>query len=78
MQATDWFLQKSYRYNVVEYAARFGAASARHMILCQGFFSTAPESLDVNPGVDFKVIEDMMWHVAATDPAFAEVSPIDQ
>ena len=41
-----------------------------HMILCMGYYSTPPMSLNENPAVDYKVWKDMQYHLAATHPSF--------
>lgn len=43
----------------------------RHMIVCMGTFSQAPESLDVDPAVNHKVFLDMQLNLLANDPACA-------
>jgi hypothetical protein len=48
--------------------------SAARMVVCFGYFSAPPESLDVNPSVDHKVYLDMQFHLVANDPAFANVA----
>ncbi|MBC7286682.1 MAG: hypothetical protein H5T86_01280, partial [Armatimonadetes bacterium] len=42
----------------------------RHLIMCLGYLSQPPESLNVNPGVDFKVFMDMEFYHLANDPTF--------
>jgi hypothetical protein len=41
-----------------------------HMIICLGYYSTPPISLNENPAVDYKVWKDMQYHLAATHPSF--------
>jgi hypothetical protein len=41
-----------------------------HVLICLGYLSAPPESLNVNPGVDYKVYMDMQFHHLATDPSF--------
>jgi hypothetical protein len=48
--------------------------SASRMVVCFGYFSAPPESLDVDPTVDHKVYLDMQFHLVANDPAFADVA----
>ena len=43
----------------------------RHMIICLGYMTAPPESLTVNPGVNWKVFQDMQYHLLANDPTFA-------
>jgi len=46
--------------------------AVRGMIICFGhYISAPPESIDVDPGVDFKVYMDMQFHLIANDPAFS-------
>jgi hypothetical protein len=44
--------------------------SVKHMLVTLGYFSAPNESLDVDPGVDWKVCMDMQFQMVATDPAF--------
>ena len=41
---------------------------ARHVIVCLGTFSQPPESLDINPGMNYKVFLDRQMNVLANDP----------
>ena len=43
----------------------------RHMIICLGYMTAPPEWLNVNPGVNWKVFQDMQYHLLANDPTFA-------
>jgi hypothetical protein len=43
----------------------------RHLIICLGTFSQPPESLDIDPGVNYKVYLDMQMNLLANDPAGA-------
>jgi len=45
----------------------------KHAIVCLGYLSAPPESLDTNPGVDYKVWMDMQFNMLAHDPAFEGV-----
>lgn len=45
--------------------------AAKHAIVVLGLLSAPPESLNKNPGTNFKVYMDMQFHVLANDPAFA-------
>jgi hypothetical protein len=47
--------------------------SVKQMVVCFGYFSAPPESLDVDPGVDHKVYLDKQFHLVANDPAFWRV-----
>lgn len=42
----------------------------RHLIICFGYLSAPPESLNTNPSVDYKVWMDMQFNLVANDPAF--------
>ena len=42
----------------------------RHMVMCLGYLSAPPETLNLDPGVDYHVFMDMQFQVLATDPAF--------
>jgi len=44
--------------------------AAQHMIVCFGYLSQPPESLNINPGADYKVWMDMQFNMLANDPAF--------
>ncbi|MBI5094972.1 MAG: hypothetical protein HZB26_21380 [Candidatus Hydrogenedentes bacterium] len=41
-----------------------------HMVVCLGYMSAPPESLNVNPAVDYNVYMDMQMQLLATEPAF--------
>jgi len=42
----------------------------RHMVMCLGYLSAPPETLNLNPSVDYHVYLDMQFHHLATDPAY--------
>lgn len=42
----------------------------QHTIICLGYMSAPPESLDVCPNVDYRVWMDMQFNTLANDPAF--------
>ncbi len=42
----------------------------KHMIICLGIMSAPPESLNVDPSVNYKVFLDMQFNVLANDPVF--------
>ncbi len=42
----------------------------KQTVVCLGYLSAPPESLNSNPGVDYQVFLDMQFHMLATDPAF--------
>ncbi len=42
----------------------------RQTVVCLGYLSAPPESLNSLPGVDYQVFLDMQFHMLATDPAF--------
>lgn len=42
----------------------------KSMVLCPGYLSAPPESLNLDPGVDYHVFMDMQFHLLATDPVF--------
>ena len=48
----------------------FVLEAPRHAIICLGYYSAPPNSLNENPAVDFKVWMDMQFHLVATHPAF--------
>ena len=42
----------------------------RNVVMCLGYLSAPPETLNANPGVDYHVFMDMQFQYLATDPAF--------
>ena len=44
--------------------------AAEHAIVVLGILSSPPETLNKNPGTNFKVYMDMQFNVLANDPAF--------
>jgi len=42
----------------------------RKMVLCLGYLSAPPESLNLNPSADYQVYLDMQFHALATAPEF--------
>jgi len=40
------------------------------MVVCLGYLSAPPESLNLNPSADYQVYLDMQFHALATDPEF--------
>ncbi|MFH1743072.1 MAG: hypothetical protein ABIH23_29045, partial [bacterium] len=42
----------------------------QHLVMVLGYLSAPPESLNTNPGVDYKVFMDMQFHLLANDPTF--------
>ena len=55
------------RYKMQNYEAALPGA-AKFMIVTVGYMSEPPESLDANPGADYKVYLDMQFHFMANDP----------
>lgn len=45
----------------------------RQMVICFGYMSAPPESLNIDPSVDYKVFMDMQFNVIANDPAFSDL-----
>lgn len=43
---------------------------AGHMVMCLGYMSVPPESVNADPKVDYKVWMDAQFHHLANDPAF--------
>ncbi|HQP96915.1 MAG TPA: hypothetical protein PLY86_00550 [bacterium] len=41
-----------------------------HLVMCLGYLSAPPETLNINPAVDYKVFMDMQFYLLATDPTF--------
>ncbi len=41
-----------------------------HMIVCLGMYNSPPESVNCHPQVNYRVFQDMEFHVLANDPAF--------
>jgi hypothetical protein len=46
------------------------AGVERNMVICLGYLSAPPETLNLNPGVDYHVFMDMQFQELATHPAF--------
>jgi hypothetical protein len=42
----------------------------KQTVVCLGYLSAPPESLNTNPGVDYQVFLDMQLHALATEPVF--------
>jgi hypothetical protein len=42
----------------------------RHMVMCLGYLSAPPETLNLNPAVNYHVFMDMQFQMLATDPTF--------
>ena len=45
----------------------------KRLIVCLGYLSAPPESLNRDPGVDYHVFMDIQFHRLATDPLFAGI-----
>jgi hypothetical protein len=45
----------------------------RRVVMCLGYLCAPPESLNLNPTVDYHVFLDMQFHLMATDPTFANL-----
>jgi len=69
----DGYLDSMLREQAVQ-SERAMPGSVKQTVVCFGYFSAPPESLDVNPGVDHKVYLDKQFHLVANDPAFWRVS----
>ena len=60
--------------NLAEHMAKWKAAMPgfEHcLVICPGYLSAPPESLNTNPSVDYHVFMDMQFEHLAADPAFA-------
>ena len=68
-QEADAYMDLRLRENLLSYNRTFPGA-ARHMITILGFLSAPPETLNVNPAVDFKVHMDKQMHFLANNPVF--------
>jgi len=42
----------------------------QHMVMCLGYLSAPPETLNLNPSVNYHVFMDMQFQMLATDPTF--------
>jgi len=42
----------------------------RHTVMCLGYLCAPPETLNLNPGVDYHVFLDMQFQLLATEPTF--------
>ena len=72
-QRTEERAREFIREQLVEAAAGWEDSlpgSMRHALIVLGYMSHPTESVNVNPGVDFKVYMDMQFHVLANDPVF--------
>ena len=49
-----------------------------HTVMVLGYMSAVGESLNVDPGVDFKVYMDLQMHALATQPAYAGLAGLQQ
>jgi len=70
-QAEAW---KILEYYLVENTQRYQAVipdAQKYMILCLGYMTAPPETLNVNPGVDWKVFQDMAFNLIANHPTLA-------
>ena len=67
--AADAYMDLRLRENLLRYNRTFPGA-ARHMITILGFLSAPPETLNVNPAVNFKVHMDKQMHFLANNPVF--------
>jgi hypothetical protein len=65
----DEYMDLRLRRNLLRYIPTFPDA-ATHLIYTLGFMSAPPETLNVDPQVDFKVYMEMQMHLLATDPLF--------
>lgn len=43
----------------------------RHVVMCLGYLCAPPESLNLNPAVNYNVLMDMQYRLLATHPSFA-------
>ncbi|MBM3497963.1 MAG: LamG domain-containing protein [Armatimonadetes bacterium] len=72
-KAAQAYLDSALTQEAQRWEQAFPGAVSR-MVVCFGYFSAPPESLDVDPTVDHKVYLDMQFHLVANDPAFAGVA----
>ncbi|MEX2306887.1 MAG: hypothetical protein WD738_04815 [Pirellulales bacterium] len=63
------YLQRELAQRMAAFA-RLRPEAARKMVIALGIFSTPPETLDVYPFVNERVLRDMEFHLLANDPAF--------
>ena len=71
-ELAEAYLDTMLRQQAVEWERAF-PGSVQQMVVCVGYLSAPPESLNVDPGVDYKVWLDMQLDLVATDPAFWRV-----
>lgn len=71
--AAESYLESVLVQEAQRWEKAFPGAVSR-MVVCFGYFSAPPESLDVNPSVNHKVYLDMQFNVVANDPAFINVA----
>jgi hypothetical protein len=72
-EAAEACLDSALSQEVAQWEAGLPGSPER-MVVCFGYFSAPPESLDVDPTVDHKVWLDMQFHRVANDPAFDRVA----
>ena len=66
-QAARDYMDLRYVRNTLRYNGQFPGC-ARHMVMVPGYLSAPPETLNVNPGADFKAYMDMQMHMFANHP----------
>ena len=69
LAAAERFLDTSLTQVMERYRAAVSDAP-EHMIIVLGYMSAPPETLNVDPSVDYKVYLDMQFHLLATDSQF--------
>jgi hypothetical protein len=72
-QPTEAQAQSYLHHELVDSMRGFRAAvpdAPRYITVALGILSSPPESLDVHPHVDYRVFQDMEFHLLANDPVF--------
>jgi hypothetical protein len=75
-QPTEEAAQRSFRKRLTDKLVRYEKVvpgGRRDLIICLGYMDTPPESLNVDPQVNFRVFQDMEFQHLATDPAWEGV-----
>lgn len=63
-------LEAELRLPAVQYREAFPDCQ-KNMIMCLSYMTAPPETVDIHPGVDWKVYMDMQFNYIANDPAFS-------
>ncbi|MBN1352075.1 hypothetical protein JXJ21_21930 [candidate division KSB1 bacterium] len=65
----EYFLLKELQQLMRDYRKNLPGVE-HHLVICLGYLSDPPETLNLNPGVNYKVYMEMQFRLLATDPSF--------